>query len=264
MDSLNQIPDHSTTPPSKVHTWIIILLVWTAVFSLISVGLLLTKSSSSSLSQSDITSACQDGTINALTTNLTRISDACTAGKDGKKDTAPVAPAVTTGTSFDAAKANGTLPKLTLPLGWTAEWSKGLFTDGTLATFTATKGINETCTECGGMDGPTRFFVTSLPLAKAELMDPEKIKADYIERSKAADTKFTNIVVTSTPVAGGTLVSIDGSQDIQAAGAAEGVFHILRFTNATKYVELTFNEYQSATNADWLVVKSSLDWSTVK
>jgi hypothetical protein len=254
---MNQVPVPDHQPVNKIHMWMLILLAWTAVFSLIGVGLLLTKGSTS-ISSSDISLACQNGTLNGITTNLTRISDVCKASDtDAATSTAP------TGNTFDAAGAEGTLPALTLPLNWTASWSTGPFGEGVLAEFHAVKGIYETCEACGGMPNPPEFRVTSLLVAKAELMDPEKIKADFVEKSKAADAEYTNIVVTSSTVAGGTLVSIDGTADIQAAGATNGPFHILRYINATKYVELNFTEW-GGTNAEWMIVKNSLDWSTVK
>ncbi len=69
--------DVTHTPTSKVHTWMLILLTWIAVFSIVIVGILLTKSSSNGLSSSEMAAACQNGTINGITTNLTRISEAC-------------------------------------------------------------------------------------------------------------------------------------------------------------------------------------------
>lgn len=261
MDEMNSgIPEHA--PANKVHTWMLILLVWIAAFSLVAVGLLLTKGSSSTLSATDITAACQNGSINALTTNLTRISDACNTEID-PVDVVETTPAAITGAKLDGTKTNGNLPSLTLPLNWSGTWNLGVFNEGVLATFSATKGIYESCNECGGMPGPTTVSLTTLMVAKAELMDVEKIKAEYVEKSKADDAEYTNISVTSSTVAGGTLVAIDGTASEQAAGGLNGVFHILRFTNATKYIELRFNEV-GATNAEWLTVKNSLDWSTVK
>lgn len=250
--------DIQHTPPSKVHVWMLILLTWIAVFSLIIVGLLLTKTSNSP-SIADIASACQNGSINAITTNLTRISDAC--------DVAPtnITSSPVLGASLDGTKTKGTLPSLTLPITWSGAWNTGvfIFNESILATFEATKGVYEVCNECGGIPNPARLSIATLTKEKAALMDVEKIKADYAERSKADDAEYTNLNVTSSSVSGGTLVSIDGTASEQAAGGLNGVFHILRFTNATKYVELTFDEV-GATNAEWLVVKNSLDWSTVK
>lgn len=263
MDEMNSAtPDH--VPPSKVHTWMLILLSWIAIFSLVSVGLLLTKASSSGLSATDITAACQNGSINALTTNLTRISDACnTVPTDATKKDTTTTVATVSGASLDGKKTDGKLPSLTLPINWSGAWNLGVFNEGILATFSATKGIYETCNECGGMPAPTRFSLTTMLVTKAELMDVDKIKASYIEKSKPDDAEYTNIVVSSSPVAGGTLVAIDGTASEQAAGGLNGPFHILRFTNASKYIELTFNEV-GATNTEWLTVKNSLDWSTVK
>lgn len=274
MDSIDQL----TPPPvprslgeeGKVHTWMLILLVWIAVFSLISVGLLLTKSSSSSsLSNSDITSACQDGTINAITTNLTRIADACEAGKGEKKDTTIATPVTTNiGFIYDASDAGGYLPKVSLPSGWSSKvfWNVGGDDkDQPVTNLSATKGTFYECSGCSSDRGVTLFSIVSSKLTGGTpMMDPEKIKADYAEKSKAEDTKYTNIVVTSSSVAGGTLISIDGEQEIQAAGNVNGPFHILRFANTTKVIGLEFNESNGATNADWLIIKDSLDWSTVK
>ncbi len=274
MDSLNQIPDQ-TIPPSKVHTWILILLVWIAVFSLISVGLLLTKSSSSSsLSNADIPPACQDGTMNALTTNLTRIADACTAGKDGKKDTTPVAPAIIAGTSFDAKDSQGYLPKFTLPSSWTASVFMNNSHEATkpYVSFSATKGISFNCNECGGVSAPTSFFLEANDLGKTPFpgdsqingtpasMDIKAIEAAYAKNTE----QFKSIVVTSEPTNNGTLIHIDGSYEPDGVVAHAGIFHILRFGNTTKIIELTFYEDQGATNAEWLIIKNSLDWSTVK
>ena len=74
MDVITPVP---SAPTSKVHMWILLLLGWTAVFSLIAVGLLLTRSTDTGLSTTELSAACQNGTINGITTNLTRISDAC-------------------------------------------------------------------------------------------------------------------------------------------------------------------------------------------
>lgn len=259
MDPMNtQSPDMSHAPTSKVHTWMLILLTWIAVLSLVAVALLLTKNSSNGLSSSEIAAACQNGTINGITTNLTRISEACADEKDlGAASTSP------TGASFDGTSSEGTLPGLTLPANWTASWNVGPFSEGLLAEFHAVKGIYQTCDACGGLNNPPEFRMTTWVAAKSELMNPEDVKAYYIEQSKADDAEYTNISVTSTAVSGGTLVSIDGTRNIQAAGARNGNFHILKFVNATKYIEIIFDEY-GASNEEWLTVKNSIDWSSVK
>jgi hypothetical protein len=242
--------------------WMLILLAWSAVFSLLSVGLLLTKSSDPTLSTTELSAACQNGVLNGITTNLTRISEACSANVVA--DSEPESE-VTLGTVFDGALADGALPGLALPIGWTGTWNNGVFDDGIFATFTAVKGIYETCNACGGLRNPPAFNIVSREVSKAELMNPEAIKADYVEKSKADDAEYTNIAVTSSsPSVGTTIVTIDGTASEQAAGGHNGAFHIVRYTNATKYIELTFREEDGATNADWLVVKKSLDWSTVK
>lgn len=274
MDEMNSaIPDH--VPPSKVHTWMLILLSWIAIFSLITVGLLLTKGSSSGLSATDITAACQNGSINALTTNLTRISDACNTVPDAKK-TEPVAATapVVTGTVFDAKDGQGYLPKLILPSSWSASVFMNNAHDAArrYASLSATKGIAFDCNECGGVRAPATFFVEGEDIAKASTigdatmnglagsMDIAAIKAAYAKNV----TAFTNIAITTESISGGTLVHIDGTFTPDGVVSHAGTFHILRFATATKIAELTFYEDQGATNAEWLALKGSLDWSTVK
>ncbi len=253
-------PETGTAPASKIHIWILILLVWTAVFAMIAVGLILTKSSEPSISQSSIALACQNGAMNGITTNLTRISDACLPDGDNDGKGSQV-----TGHIFNAVDADGKLPALTLPTGWTAEWSTGVFDEGILATFRSVKGIYETCRECGGMRNPPSFSITAMMMEKADLMEPDAITAYYVEQSKADDREYTNIAVTkNTSTPGMTLITIDGVSAENAAGGHNGPFHIVRFLNATKYIELTFREEDGATNAEWEIVKNSLDWSTVK
>lgn len=253
-----QMPPQSMNgeTPSKVHIWILALLAWTAVFSLIAVGLLVARESNDGLSETEMSSACQNGVLNGITTNLTRISEACVDGITQPEEEIQ-------NLSFDAVSSNGTLPSLSIPLHWTASWSLGLFSDKKLAEFRAVKGIYETCTECGGLDNPPTFTIKSLPASEADAMDPETIKNAYIESSKADDVEYTNIVVASYILKNGTLILIDGVEDIQAAGARNGVFHIMRFLTTNTYVELDFHEH-GATSNEWLTVKDSLDWSTMK
>lgn len=86
MDNINAV---SGAQPSKVHMWILILLGWTAVFSLLSVGLLLTKNTDPGLSTTELSAACQNGVLNGITTNLTRISEAC-SDAEVASDTVPI------------------------------------------------------------------------------------------------------------------------------------------------------------------------------
>lgn len=246
-----------TTPASKIHIWILILLVWTAVFAMIAVGLILTKSSAPSISQSSIALACQNGAMNGITTNLTRISDACLPSGDDQSESV-------SGPTYDAADSRGYLPKVVLPLHWSGNVFMNFAKDVTLpyARFHATKGIAFGCNECGGVSAPAEFTVTGNDLlpAHSALMDVAKLQSDYAANA----AQYTQITVTSESVSNGTLVHIDGIFTPDGVVAHAGQFHILRFANTTKFVELTFYEDHGATNAEWELVKASLDWSTVK
>lgn len=241
----DQLPLDQTQPTSKIHTWIIILLVWTAVFSLISVGLLVTKPSSSSLSQSDITSACQNGTINAITTNLTRIADACVTGQEGKKDTTPIVAMV---------KSDGIYPSFSYPVGWHIVGTP-METNGY-----AIKMRDEPLLECDGCDGiniPIRIYI----LDKVKML-AGKTPEDYVKAQYADATFYSNAKITSASVAGGTLftVTVDVKDMISTPTIDE-----LFFFGPTKIAEVSHQiESDPAKIAGWEIVKNSIDWSTVK
>ncbi len=264
MDEMNSgIPEHA--PANKVHTWMLILLVWIAAFSLVAVGLLLTKGSSTTLSATDITAACQNGSINALTTNLTRISDACNTVPDtDKTESVAVAIPATTGTTYDAKDSQGYLPKLTLPQGWTANVfinnAKADIPNTPFASFGAMKGIGFDCNECGGVTAPAQFWIEANDAAYANIYAVSELKADYEKNAKT----YQNVTVTEKLENGTQLVEINGTFTPDGVVAHAGIFHIIKYITGTRFVEITFYEDHGATNAEWLTVKNSLDWSTVK
>src|SRR3989338_1692975 len=173
MDPMNTSPlpsDMTHAPMSKTHTWMLILLTWIAVLSLVAVALLLTKSSSNGLSSSEMAAACQNGTVNGITTNLTRISEACQT-----EPATPVSTTAATGTPFRSSDTKTALPELLLPSGWTASVFENNAHEATrpFASFFATKGISFDCNECGGVISPASFFIAGDDIAKASTLgDP--------------------------------------------------------------------------------------------
>lgn len=230
----------------------IILLVWIAVFSLISVGLLLTKSSSSSsLSNSDITSACQNGTINALTTNLTRIADACEAGKGEKNDGNPIA-------KIENVSIKGTnlYPGFVIPNGWHVS---GDLTNSSEKGYTITMSDKPMIVYHVDSDAPsvTKIWIVTKVLPTE--ITPEKQSA-YIA-SLYTDSHFSNVLTTSSTLTNGTLYTTtfhDGFSEFDKDSSKI----VLHFFGATTLSSLTYNNEAKAT--DWEIIKNSLDWSTVK
>lgn len=249
--------------PSKVHMWILILLGWTAVFSLLSVGLLLTKSSDPSLSTTELSAACQNGVLNGITTNLTRISEACSENTDEGDLNANVS-------TYEATYVETLLPTFTLPAGWSTKVFSNVGGDTSipLASLSGTKGTFFDCNGCSFDIGTTLFSITSESIAKAKSMDLATIAQYYKENDASvnpnSETTYSNISASSVELSGKTLVIIDGTQSVAAAGAPQGDFHILRLTTPTTFVEVTFYESDGATNDDWQTIYSSLDWSAVK
>lgn len=260
MDNLTSTPH---AQPSKTHMWILILLGWTAVFSLLSVGLLLTKSSDSGLSTTELSAACQNGVMNGITTNLTRISEACSENNDENDSD-------TEASEYGATYVETLLPTFTLPAGWSTKVFSNVGGDTSipLATLTGTKGVFFDCNGCSYDIGSTLFSITSDTIAKAKSMDTTAI-AQYYKQNDASvnpnsETTYSNISVSSVELSGKTLVIIDGTQSVAAAGASQGDFHILRLTTPITFVEVIFYESAGATNDDWQTIYSSLDWSAVK
>lgn len=258
MDGTNPVPN---AQPSKVHMWILLLLSWTAVFSLLSVGLLLTKKSDSGLSTTELSAACQNGVLNGITTNLTRISEACSAEDDAPESE---------GTFYPGSDA--WLPPFTLPENWSGYVFMNYAKEATkpYASFTGTKGVFSNCNECGGTGFPTQFWMASDTLANITRVEtfvsPEfplgSTDATTIEVAFSNNPNLTNVDVTSSSVGNGTLIEVSGTYDAGGISAYAGSFHLLQFSNATTVVELLSMDFSSGD--DYKTIKDSIDWSTIK
>lgn len=258
MDGTNPVPN---AQPSKVHMWILILLGWTAVFSLLSVGLLLTKNFDSGLSSTELSAACQNGVLNGITTNLTRISEACSV----KDDTVE-----SEGTLYPGSDV--WLPPFTLPEDWSGYVFMNYAKDATkpYASFIGTKGVYTNCNDCGGVGFPTHFWIAGDTLANLSRVEafvsPEftlgSTDATAIEVAFTNNPSLSNVDVTSSSVGNGTLIEVSGTYDPGGISAYAGSFHILQFSNATTVVELLSMDFSSGD--DYTTIKDSLDWSTIK
>lgn len=248
------------------------LLVWTATFSLLAVGLILSQDSSDGLSDTEVSAACQNGVLNGITTNLTRISDACLSGSETETATTAAANA---GTTFNIKGLAEIMPTFTLPAGWSGS-AFGNYSHETgkaYASFMGTKGISFDCNECGGVTAPAQFSITSNPIGRTDgmseggeilalgSMDVATIEAAY----KKTGAGFSDVSVTSMKVNNGTLVTINANwSDPGGVVAHAGPFHILRFQTATNHIEIYFPVDHDATESEWEFLKNSLDWSTIK
>ncbi|MEK7633059.1 MAG: hypothetical protein AAB473_04705 [Patescibacteria group bacterium] len=255
--------DMTQTPPSKVHTWMLILLTWIAVFSIVIVGILLTRNSSNGLSSSEMAAACQNGTINGITTNLTRISEACNAE--------PVTASANT-TKGIPFSGNDYLPSLTLPINWTGSGFENNAKDPVRprATFAGTTGIYMNCNECGGVGFPSQFSMAGDVIANLGIVETAvapryplgSTDESTIKANLAKITGVSNVTVTSTAKGTGTLVTVKGSFDPGGIDAYSGPFTLLQYRTQTNVVELL--RQSNVTDSEWETMLSSINWASVK
>lgn len=227
--------DMTQAPQSKVHTWMLILLTWIAVFSIVIVGILLTRNSSSSLSSSDIATACQNGTTSGITSNLTKISEACNADS---------ATAATTTTMA----IEGT-PTFSYPVGWQFTVNRDLVKGKHTITMNGDNGPIITGTDT---EGP---FVPFSLLAGT--------KTDLPMNEFPKDGAVTNGPTTVKILSNGTLTTITGVTNDFTGELEEFIF----FVGQTQAVKITLPDpsiQSEAQKADLAVIINSLDFSSIK
>ena len=239
MDSMSPITEHQV--PSKVHTWMLILLGWTAVFSLIAVGLLLTKQSPS-ISSSEIALACQNGAMNGITTNLTRISETCAEAEGDDVAT------------MTTVKGTRFYPGFTLPVGWhiAGDW---LRTD-TDAEYEIEISLDPLIINYFDSDAPSATMirmVTANPLT----VDAEK-QAEYVYNI-FNDSSFSNTETNSTSLPGGILYTTKTIETSELRGARE--MTVLHFFGASTVTSIDY--YNGVADDAWSEFVKSLDWSTL-
>lgn len=225
--------------------WILILLGWTAVFSLVAVGLLLTKGSTS-ISSSDISIACQNGTLNGITTNLTRISDACNA--ESGETPVPTATISVKGTEF--------YPGFSLPASWNifGDWTN----DGDQSSYTVLLSDKPMIITLFGSDQP---FPTKIELTTAKV--PSDVTADkqsaYIN-SLFTNKSYSNTATSSKALSGGTLYTTTTTLTSELLGAETQT--VLHFFGKTMFTTITYTV--GSADSAWTEFLGSLDWSSIK
>lgn len=225
--------------------WMLILLGWTAVFSLIAVGILLTKGSTS-ISSSDISLACQNGTLNGITTNLTRISDACNTEIEGTP--APAATISVKGTEF--------YPGFSLPVSWNAfgDWANG----GSQTSYSIRLSDRPMIISTFGSDEPS---ATKIVLTTASI--PSDVTADkqsaYIA-SQFADKSYSDTATTSKVISNGTLYTTTTTHTSELRGAEKRT--VIHFFGKTMFTTITYTI--GSVDSTWNAFVSSLDWSSIK
>lgn len=238
MNGLSPDVQHSTSDsPSKVHMWMFIFLGWTAVFSLLSVGLLLTKSSDSGLSTTELSAACQNGVLNGITTNLTRISEACS----NTESTASTAP-----TTVEMSIDN--VPTFSYPLGWH------------FSIYHDVAGNKNTTTLRGSADPLISGTNTHAPFSPFLLVAGHKADLPMAEFPNATET---NGNVTVTVLENGTLTTVTNViNDI--TGELEEFIYFVGQTDAVKITLQDSSKRSVQQNADIAIIVNSLDFSEIQ
>jgi hypothetical protein len=239
MDELTPIPH---TQPSKVHMWILILLGWTAVFSLLSVGLLLTKNTDPGLSTTELSAACQNGVLNGITTNLTRISEACSASEP---DPAAM--------SYDVTvKGTEYYPGFIAPAGW--------HVSGTMNadTYSISMGDRPLIVYYFDSDAPSETKIQMVSIPTPNTVTPDT-QAAYVATLFPADG-FENVTTTSQTLTNGTLYTTEADQLYEMGSDVHQT--ALHYFSSAKLVTIIYNN--TADEDDWTMIKESIDWSAIK
>lgn len=245
MDPMNTFPqssDMTHAPTSKVHTWMLILLTWIAVLSLVAVALLLTKNSSNGLSSSEMAAACQNGTMNGITTNLTRISEAC-----------QTQPEETMTTKNVIIKGTELYPGFIAPESWHVS---GAMSNND--TYTILMSDKPNIVYFFGSDAPSETKVT---------IKTEPIPASITSSTQAAyvatqfpATGFENISTTPKALTAGTLYTTEADALYEIGGDVH--LTVLHFITGTKVVTIIYDN--TAVKTDWEIILNSLDFSSIK
>lgn len=225
--------------------WMLILLGWTAVFSLIAVGLLLAKGSTS-ISSSDISLACQNGTLNGITTNLTRISNACQTATD--ESVLPETTISVPGTEF--------YPGFSVPASWNTfgDWTNG----GNQTSYTIRLGDQPMIIPPFGSATPsvTKIVITTAPIPSDVTTDKQSA---YIA-ARFEDKNYSDTTTTSKAISNGTLYTTTTTNTTALRGAEkETVLHFFGKTMST-----TITNTAGSADSAWTAFVSSLDWSSIK
>jgi len=224
---------------SKVHVWMLVLLVWTAVFSLIAVGLLLTRNPNSGLSTSELSAACQNGTINGITTNLTRIAEACATAE-------PV------DTSNITIKGTERYPGFIAPTGWhvAGSWNNSIYT---IAMNDEPMIIHVFDSEGTNLE--------KISISTAELPTGAGSDSSAYVASLFSDSRFSEKSTTSQTLTNGTLYTTTLKERIEI-DMGDHPQTILHFFTPTRLI--TINYKNGTADSAWATIEDSLDWSTVK
>ncbi len=232
--------DMTQAPQSKVHTWMLILLTWIAVFSIVIVGILLTRNSSSNLSSSEIAAACQNGTTSGIASSLTKISEACNA------DSATAA--ATTTMAIEGA------PTFSYPVGWQFAVNKNLVGGKHTIIMNGNSGPIVTGTDTEGPFVP--FYL--LAGTKTDLPMNEFPKDGTVTNGPTTVKILSNGTLTTT-----TTTTTTGAMNDFTGELEEFIF----FVGQTQAVKITLPDpsiQSEAQKADLAVIINSLDFSSIK
>ena len=189
-----------------------------------------------------MSAACQNGTINGITTNLTRISEAC-----------QTQPEETTTTKNVTIKGTELYPGFIAPESWHVS---GAMSNND--TYTILMSDKPNIVYFFGSDAPSETKVT---------IKTEPIPASVTSSTQAAyvatqfpATGFENISTTSKALASGTLYTTEADALYEIGGDVH--LTVLHFITGSKVATISYDN--TAVKADWEVILNSLDFSSIK
>lgn len=243
----------ATTQPthSKIHTWIIVLLGWIVILSLVTLGVTIAKNGDTGTSTSELANACQNAIVSGIMQQGDTIAESClSALEEGKAQGE---------TESEQVQASSIMAGFVYPFDWTAIMLDTSINDQERFTLFLDPTYIYLCDDCDGPNVPI--------VLHAETKDPNVIAqhGSYAKHWEAlySDALYSNITITNKALPNGTVYTITGRTD-GLGGPAN--FEKIAFEGsqrvATAYYSVADDETNDYEDA-WSTVKNSLDFSLI-
>ncbi|KKW30306.1 MAG: hypothetical protein UY72_C0015G0003 [Candidatus Uhrbacteria bacterium GW2011_GWD2_52_7] len=238
---------------SKIHTWIIVLLGWIIVLSLVTIGVVLSKNPTTGMNASELANACQNAVVTGITQQTDTIADSClSALEEGKSKS---------GQEPEQVQASSIMAGFDYPYDWTAFMLNTTHNDQERFTLFLDPDFVYICDDC---DGPNTPIVVHTETKDPNIITQYGSYGEYWKNIYTSDSLYTNITISSKIISNGTIYTITGRSD-GLGGPAN--FEKIAFEGSQRVVTVYHSVADDATETyqdEWTVVKDSLNFSLVE
>lgn len=225
--------------------WMLVLLVWTLLLVLFSVGYQVAKPAAgddtAALTSEELASACADAFNDRLNTT-------------DDEDETQTCPEVKTTSAFDVSYFQG--PSFLYPFGWQAvAYDRAL--DSTLWHFIRVSP--EPLWLCDGCDGPTSPVTIVVRENTTNVTLETIIDGQYTEGNGYSELQKGMITVNGTEV-----MHITGKQEGMSSAAFEDYVLVTPATVVRVYYDAAWEQDNAAVADAWAIIRASLDFSHIE